>query len=94
MENIRNSNTMSKTAQRLVPRLASDDIELLALDSEEAIEVLTGGPLQLYPDAVAALKDALDLEREALGTRPPDARNDLLRDARELKEGARGMMVE
>jgi cytochrome c peroxidase len=94
MENIRNSNTMSKTAQRLVPRLARDDIELLALDTGEAVEVLTGGPLQLYPDAVAALKDALDLERKALETGPPDARNDLLREARELKQGARDMMVE
>jgi mono/diheme cytochrome c family protein len=94
MENIRNSNEISETAHRLVPRLARDDIALLIADTEDAIQVLTGGPQQLYPDAVAALKEALYLEREALRKGPPEHRNDLLREARTLKQNAREIMTE
>jgi hypothetical protein len=94
MENIRNSNGISETAHRLVPRLARDEIKLLIADTEDAIQVLTDGPQKLYPDSVAALNGALNLEREALRTGPPELRNDLLREARTLKEGARKIMIE
>lgn len=92
---IRYGNVLSMQAQRAVPRQAARLIELVVAETEDAIEVLEGAPLpELYAGAVADLETAFELEREALDTRAPKPRNDLLQEARALKEDARGMMVE
>jgi hypothetical protein len=63
-------------------------------ETEDAIEVLTEGPLDLYPDAVALLENALELEKRARTTVQPPRRNGLLRQAASLKREASVMMVE
>lgn len=94
VENIRNSNQLSREARRLVPRLAKDRIKEVVAETEDAIEVLSEGPLELHPDAVSALQEALYLEREALDRPSPRRRNHLLREASEIKRDARAMMIE
>lgn len=99
-ENIRNSNVLSKTAQSSVPPLARAKIAEVIAETEDAIEVLTqgpspaNGPLNLYPEAVLLLEQALDLERQALRTTPPPRRNALLGEASALKGQASDMMIE
>jgi hypothetical protein len=94
MENIRYSNVVSEQAQRTVPPAAAmERIKEVVSDTEDAIEVLTEGPLDLYPEAVELLREALQLERQASSTIQPPRRNALLRQAAPLKEEASGMMA-
>jgi cytochrome c peroxidase len=94
MENIRYGNLVSDAAQRTVPPAAAmARVAEVVADTEDAIEVLTGGPRRLYPEAVALLREALGLERQARATTPPPKRNALLRRAVSLKERASAMMA-
>ena len=54
---------LAKAAQRERAAPARETIEVLIADTEDAIEVLTRGPLgPLHPDAIAELEDALEAE--------------------------------
>ena len=54
-------------------------------ETSDAIEVLTEGPIALYPEAVRMLREAADIERQAL----EQGDTGLLQDAIELQEQAR-----
>jgi cytochrome c peroxidase len=100
LENIRSSNAYSDQAQREVQKLARQTVKVVVAETEDALQVLTeaAGPnqtlLPLYPAAVALLEEALDLEIEADQTTPPPHRNALLRQAMELKEEARDLILQ
>ena len=93
-ESIRYGNVVSDAAQRTVPPAAAmERIEEVVAETEDAIEVLTDGPVSLYPDAVDLLEEALALERRARNTIQPPRRNGLLGTAASLKREASAMMV-
>jgi hypothetical protein len=100
LENIRSSNAYSEQAQREVQKLASQTVKVVVAETEDALQVLTEGAgpnqdlLPLYPGAVALLEEALDLEILADQTTPPPHRNALLRQAMELKEEARDLILQ
>ena len=73
---------------------ARETLAVIMADTEDAREVLAGGPLDLYPEAVALLEAALQLEREASATVQPPFRDALLRDAVALQEEARALLME
>jgi hypothetical protein len=83
VENIRSSNAYAQRSidpDELQP--AEELVDLAIAETTDVIEVLTKGPIKLYPTAVAALKDA----RAAL------KRNDI-HEAIALQEGARADIV-
>jgi cytochrome c peroxidase len=94
LENIRSSAAYAQQAQEEPPMRARETLAVVMADTEDAREVLTGGPLDLYPEAVALLEAALQLEREASATVQPPFRNALLRDAVALQEEARALLME
>ena len=80
LENIRSSNTFDARAtdpDELAP--PAELVNWAKAETTDAIEVLTEGPLILYPEAVAMLREALNAEREAMAQDPPNV--DLLQDA-------------
>ena len=80
MENIRSASAFSSRAidpAELAP--AAELVNWALAETTDAVEVLTQGPVKLFPDAVAALEEAQDFERQALAQDPPNA--DLLQDA-------------
>lgn len=94
MENIRYSNVVAEQAQRLVLRQrANARINEATADTNDAIEVLTKGPVKLYPEAVKKLQEAAKLEKQALGTILRVRRNALLGQAMRLKEESSALMV-
>jgi len=56
--------------------------------------VLTGGPLDLYSEAVELLDEAYALELDARDTVQRPFRNALLQQAMALKDGARASILE
>jgi mono/diheme cytochrome c family protein len=87
LENIRSSNTFDARAtdpDELAP--PAELISWATAETTDAIEVLTEGPIILYPDAVAMLREALNAEREAIAQDPPNL--DLLQDAIAAKDVA------
>jgi hypothetical protein len=93
MENIRYSNVLSDMAQRSVPKLVKERIREVIAETEDAIQVLTKGPVSLYRETVAELRRALKLEKDALKASSTSKRNALLRAAACLKSEAGSMMV-
>jgi cytochrome c553 len=92
LENIRSSNAYDGRAidqAELAPRELL--VELAIAETTDAIEVLTEGPVQLFAETVDLLRDARELEQQALAQNPPNA--ELLEEAIALKEAARGEMV-
>jgi hypothetical protein len=92
LESIRSSNAYDERAidpAELAP--AKELVEIAIAETTDAIEVLTEGPLSLYPDAVALLREARKFERQAAGQNPPNA--ELLQDAILWKEEARAQML-
>jgi cytochrome c peroxidase len=94
LENIRSSNDLAGQAQRQLLQAQQTIRERVVPDTQDAIEVLSRGPLNLYPDAVALLDEALDLENEARGTAQRTNRNALLQQAVGLKEQARDLILQ
>jgi hypothetical protein len=85
LENVRNASVLAEDAQRQPPEQALQTIEVMMADTEDAIEVLSGGPLApLYPDAVADLQDAYGLAEDAHRAEQPGLRNASLRQALNL----------
>ncbi|MDD2767722.1 MAG: hypothetical protein PHT19_03230 [Methylococcus sp.] len=68
MENIRSSNSLSEQAMGLRGKNAKYTLKLAIADTEDAIEVLQGGEVLPYPEALAKLEQALALEYKALRT--------------------------
>ena len=94
MENARYSNVVAEQAQRLLARpRANERINEAAADTNDAIEVLTKGPIKLNAAAVAKLREAAKVEKQALGTAPRARRNALLGQSIRLKEEARALML-
>ena len=69
-------------------------IALATSELEDAIEVLTDGPLPLYPAAVELLDQALGLEVDAQSTSGRADRNAMLQKAELLKDEARALILE
>jgi cytochrome c peroxidase len=93
LENIRSSNAYSKQARNEAPMRARETVALIIPETKDAINVLTRGPLSLYPEAVDLLKEALDLERDARRTAEQRLRNPLLKQAEALKDEARAIIL-
>jgi hypothetical protein len=94
MENIRNGNVLSDQARRTAQTsAASDRIREAIAETNDAIEVLTRGPVKLYPASVKDLQQALKLEQQALRTSARLIRNALLGRASRLKQDASALMI-
>jgi cytochrome c peroxidase len=93
LENIRSSNALAQEAQRQLLQAQQTIRERVIPDTEDAIEVLSDGPLDLYPDAVKLLEEALGLENDARDASVRTNRNALLQQAIGLKEDARDLIV-
>lgn len=94
LENIRSSNAYAERAidpAELAPRELL--VELAIAETTDAIEVLTEGPVELFAVTQAAqlLREARELERQALEQDPPNA--DDLANAIDLKLDARDEML-
>jgi cytochrome c peroxidase len=82
LENIRYGIVLAKAAQRQRPAPARQTIEVLMAETEDAIAVLSRGPLgPLHPDAIAELEDALRLAENAHDAKERAERNVTLREA-------------
>jgi cytochrome c peroxidase len=92
MENIRSSAAFSRRAldpAELAP--AAELVKWAEAETTDAIEVLTQGPIKLFPEAVALLRQARDDERDALAADPPIGA--LLEDAVSRQELARDEII-
>jgi cytochrome c peroxidase len=86
LENVRNVDLLAQDAQRQQQGRAQPTIDVVIADTEDAIEVLTGGRLDLHPEAVQLLDQALVLARDARAADQPAARNALLDQFRDLMQ--------
>ncbi|MDF9393609.1 MULTISPECIES: hypothetical protein [Methylococcus] len=93
LENIRSSNSLSRKSMGLRGKNARETLKLAMADTEDAIEVLQGGTLLPYPEALARLEEALALEKKALHTEIGPLRNLRLNKAIALKLQAKALMV-
>ena len=93
IENIRSSNELLQRALGKRTTSARALVRLASADTEDAIAVLTGGPRQLYASATTLVRMALQQERHAAREPSLQVRDLALRRAIELKELARGQMV-
>ena len=87
-ENIRNGNVLSIEAQRLRGADAFARTTEAMAETEDAIQVLTEGPLVMFPHTVRLLRSALELENSALLTAAAAQRNRLLVTAQRIKDQA------
>jgi hypothetical protein len=86
--NLLNSNVLSVEAAGLGIPQGRERIREVIAESEDAIEVLTGGPFgKNFKPLVAPVRRALGQDRRALAARREDQRNAALAQARQLKEG-------
>ena len=86
LDNAQNVGLLAKNAQRQREEQARETIAVVIADTEDAIEVLTRGPLDLYPEAVAVLDEALALAEAARGADQTAARNSSLRQVQALMQ--------
>jgi cytochrome c peroxidase len=86
LENARNVGLLAKNAQRQRQEQARETIAVVIADTEDAIEVLTSGPLDLHPEAVALLDEALALAEVARAADQTAARNSSLRQVQALMQ--------
>ena len=93
LENIRSSNMYTEQALRQPLARAEESVELAIIETKDAIEVLTDGPVELFAgtDTISLLEEARALERQALAQGLPN--DALLEEAIALKENARGLMI-
>jgi len=95
LENLRSSNKLGTQATRLEDEPAREMVHLVAEETRDAVQVLRGAPVELYPEAVQLLKRALWLETKAHASAdmPRWWRNAQIRAAIALKEQARKLIV-
>lgn len=94
LQNMKNGNRFDEIAKRqsaVRPQLAIAAVEVAASETEDAIEVLTRGPVELYSgtDVVRWLRRALELEERAIRRRNLS----LLTEAVALKRRAGAQMI-
>jgi hypothetical protein len=94
LDNVRNVGVLAEDAQRQRPGRARQTIEVVIADAEDAIEVLTGGPLDLHPEAVELLDEALALAEDAHNAEETAARNGLLRQVQSLMNGIPDLILQ
>ncbi|MBK8210865.1 MAG: hypothetical protein IPK78_13790 [Rhodospirillales bacterium] len=95
LDNMNNGDRFDHLAQRTAasqPDLVAEAVEIAASETQDAIQVLTSGPVSLYADkgVVPLLRRALTLERQATASWDPG----LLDTAMRLKDQARDLMIE
>ena len=91
LENIRSAIEIETRARNA--KFLNDSVDLLKLsisELEDALNVLHGGGL--HPEAQVKLRQAIDLDQQAMGTNSRSARQALIDQAIALKIGARGDM--
>lgn len=84
LENVRNLGVLAEDAQRQREEQARQTIQVVIADTDDAIEVLTSGPLDLYPEAVGLLEQALALAEAARAANQTATRNASLRQFQTL----------
>jgi cytochrome c peroxidase len=94
LENSRNVDLLAQNALRQRQEQARETIAVVIADTEDAIEVLTSGPLALHPDAVALLDEALALAEAARAADQTAARNSSLRQIQALMEELPDLILE
>jgi cytochrome c peroxidase len=95
LENARNAIVLAEDAQREPAERARETIEVVIADTEDAIEVMDGGPLApLDADVIADLEDALVLAEDAYDAEEPALRNATLQQAIALLNGIPGLILE
>jgi cytochrome c peroxidase len=93
IENIRSSNAFLGQALGMPAAAARPLLRLASADTKDAATVLVGGPRRLYAESTALVGSALVLERLAARAAGARARDHLLRQAIELKEQARALIL-
>ncbi len=93
VENIDSSNRLDWRAKQLGRRDGREEIKLAISETEDAIGVLKGGILNVYPKAVKKLQRALKLEKIARRAGVRRWRNRLLDRATRFKTQARNLIV-
>lgn len=93
LENIRSSLAMDGKALKQGSKSARETLRLAASDTQDAVEVLGGGGLVAYPQALAWLNQALEQERAAAEEPFKALRTPRVEMAMRLKERARDSMV-
>jgi hypothetical protein len=95
MENMRYGNVIAEQAQRTLPRpQVNERIREAIAETNDAIEVLTNGPVDFYAAVVESLREAARLEQQALNTGGRPQRNALLGQAIRLKQETSALMLE
>lgn len=92
LENIRSSNLFLGQALGRAAAATRPLLRLAVADTDDAVAVLTGGPQQLYSEAVTLIRGARLLTRAAALVPATHVRDYLLRRAIELQSRARGLM--
>jgi hypothetical protein len=93
--NLSNSNVLSVEAEGLDLPRGRERIREVIAESEDAIEVLTGGPFgNNFRPLVASVRRALGQDRRALAARREDQRNAALAQARQLKDDVAESLLE
>lgn len=95
LNNMENGDRFNQLAQRVAatsPQASTTAVEIAASETQDAIQVLTGGPVALYPSTsvISLLRRALALEKQTIAAWNPS----LLDQATNLKQSARAQMVE
>ncbi|BBL76485.1 hypothetical protein [Methylomagnum ishizawai] len=94
LENIRSANALDTKALALPQPQAGQMVHLAMAETQDAIEVLRGGMFIPFPDALAKLEQAYQLQKQARREASDAPRNDLLNQALALRTAARADMVE
>jgi len=93
VENIDSSVLMDVEAQSLGRDAGEEAVELALAETRDAIEDLTGGVYNVYPEALRKLRRAHRLEKHARDAGSIVKRNRLLEKAILLKQAARDLIV-
>jgi hypothetical protein len=93
LENIRSANQLAAQARALDRDEGAEILKLAVAETEDAVEVLEAGVLNLYPEALKRLKAALDNAQRALRARHEFQRNALIDKALVNTQAARALMV-
>jgi cytochrome c peroxidase len=94
LDNVRNVDLLARDAQRERGEQARETIAVVIADTNDAIEVLTSGPIDLYPEAVAVLDEAVALAEAARDADQTAARNSSLRQVRALMEDVPDLILQ
>jgi cytochrome c peroxidase len=94
LENVRNVDLLAQDARRQQQGRARQTIGVMIADTEDAIDVLSGGPLDLHPEAVQLLDQALGLAQDARATEQAARRNASLGQVHDLMQQIPGLILQ